>query len=161
MEATYEQLQHQSRLKQAVNSNRRNNSAVSTKSSAKASTKKPLTAYIEPMTDWAFIPATMLAILEDLLDLVAIGEIPGFSLISSSMTGFALTLAGSPDMASIKQEKGNFSKLSGAGLGPIGKILILIASAIIEMFAIPDETVTAIYLYYSVLKGRQAADQNK
>ena len=159
MEATYEQLQHQANLNRARSTARVYNNSTAT--AKKKSQKNPLGNYVEPLTDWMFIPATMLAILEDILDLFGIGEIPGLSLISSSTTGFALTLAGSPDMASIKQEKGKLSKLSGAGLGPTGKILILVASAIIEMFAIPDETVTAIYLYYSVLKGRQAADQNK
>ncbi len=161
MEATYEQLQHQARLNQARSTARvyANSAAIAKKSAKKA----PLTNYIELITDWAFVPATMLAILEDILDLVGIGEIPGFSLISSSTTGFALNLAGSPDLVNIKTNKqdrmGLFTNTKTEGLGPIGKILILIASAIIEMFGIPDETATAVYLFYSVLKSRRAADQ--
>lgn len=114
--------------------------------------KIALTKYLNPFIDWLYGIALSAALLKDILDLVALGSLPGI--------GTVITLMATITIWAVMIITGNaFHAYKKRRL--IIRYGVLIVGTLIEMVFgldfIPVETAMVVYIYVSVLQDRREA----
>lgn len=148
--ATAEHFQHMERLNDA-----RKGLPKKFKDKAKfVASQAALMSYFNPYLDWLYGIALSAALLKDILDLVAIGSLPGIGTVITLMatvTIWAVMIITGSAFKAIKKRR------------LIMRYGVLAAGTLIEMIFgidfLPIETAMVIYIFISALEDRRDAKQ--
>lgn len=114
-----------------------------------------LMKHLNPMLDWMFGIALIIALLKDILDFVGIGSLP--------VIGTVVTFCVSVSIGLIMFIAGSSGK-KGIAKGSLKRFGVLGGGTFVEMFfginSLPIETIVVIMVFYMTLRDRAQSEQS-